>query len=250
MAMVLVPATSACIGLRKNSLLLPCMHYIAKFSARTSPWQLPRLLMPLALLGMLSAGCGHSAAPAAAPPVAVHEPEPEPSAQLPNQPSVVAVVRHFTGLLAQGSPLSTPAARQFAGQMPQSQPADNADPGAGVFLFYEMTTYVVEVLLDRQQRVVDLHIRAPRAPEDPHRTVLNVPQPWPRFVRLGELRRAFGPETIDSRLPDQVFFRYQPAASAPKSVIIGAGLTDYQRSDSSQVMGIGLGVHYGPIIGQ
>ena len=224
------------------------MRYIAQFFARTTPWKLPRLLIPLALLGMLSAGCGHSAAPAAAPPVAV--PEPEPSAQLPNQPSVAAVVRHFAGLLAQGSPLSTPAERQLAGQMPQSQPADNDDPGAGVFLSYEMTTYVVEVLLDRQQRIVDLNIRAPRAPEDPHRTVLNVPQPWPHFVRLSELRRAFGPETIQPRLPGQVYFRYQPAASAPKSVIVVAGLTDVQRSDSSQVMGIRVGADYGPITGQ
>lgn len=221
------------------------MRYMAKFSARTSPWPLPRLLAPLALLAMLSAGCGHSAAPAAAPPAAV----PAPPAQLPKQPSVVAVVRHFTGLLAQGSPLSTPAERQLAGQMPQSQPADNDDPRAGEFLSYEMTTYVVEVLLDRQQRVVDLHIRAPRAPEDPHRKILNVPQPWPRFVRLGELRRAFGPETIQPRLPDQVYFRYQPTASAPKSVIIVAGLTDYQRSDSSQVMGIRVGADYGPVTG-
>lgn len=222
------------------------MRYIAKFSAPTSPWQLPCLLMPLALLGMLSAGCGHSAAPAAAPPAAV----PAPPAQLPNQPSVVAVLRHFTGLLAQGSPLSTPAERQLAGQMPSSQPADNVAPGDGVYLFYEMSTYVVQVLLDRQQRIVDLHVRAPPAPEDPHRKILNVPQPWPRFVRLGELRRAFGPETIEPRLPGQVFFRYQPAASVPKSVIIGAELADVRRSDSSQVMGIGLGVHYGPIIGQ
>ena len=222
------------------------MRYIAKFSVRTSPWQLPRLLIPLALLGMLAAGCGHSSAPAAAPPAAV----PAPPAQLPNQPSVAAVLRHFIGLLAQGSPLSTPAERQLAGQMPRNQPANSDYLGAEVSLLYEMNTYVVEVLLDRQQRVVDLHIRAPYVPEDPHRTVLNVPQPWPRFVRLGELRRAFGPEKIEPRLPDQVFFRYQPAASAPKSVIIGAELTDYQRSDSSQVMGIGLGVHYGPIIGQ
>lgn len=221
------------------------MRYMAKFFARTSPWPLPRLLMPLALLAMLSAGCGHSAAPAAVPPAAV----PAPPAQLPKQPLVVTTVRHFTGLLAQGTPLRTPAERQFAGQMPRSQPADNDDPGAGVFLLYEMSTYVAEVHLDRQQRVVDLYIRAPRAPEDPHREILNVPQPWPRFVRLGELRRAFGPETIDPRLPDQVFFRYQPAASVLKSVIVAVGLTDYQRSDSSQVSGIGLGVHYGPVIG-
>jgi hypothetical protein len=154
-------------------------------------------LLGLVVSGGLLASCGgaseSASPPAKAPPTALAS------------PTVVDATRHYATLLASGAALATPASRRYAGVAASS----STDSSFRVVL----SDFEIEAFLDSQHHFAGVNIVPHRAPEDPNRVVLAVPQPPAHLVRLGELRRAFG---AGARLPPPLHvlphyrFAYRP----------------------------------------
>jgi hypothetical protein len=161
----------------------------------------PSSLIGMVASGILLANCGGASEPARAP-VQV-----APTA--PPALTVVDATRHYASLLASGASLATPASRRYAG-VAASSATDSS------FLVV-LPNFEIEAFLDSQQHLAGADIVPHRAPEDPNRLVLAVPQPPAHLVRLGELRHAFG---TGASLPPPFHvlphyrFTYQPSPSS------------------------------------
>jgi hypothetical protein len=154
--------------------------------------------------------------------------------------SVKEAVRHYADLLAQGTRLTTPTSRQFAGVEPSSQPATDVSSAYSVSMRLALPGYVVDAFLDQQQRLAEVSIAAPRPPEDPNRMAKYVPLPPARLVRLGELRQLFGPGTPEpGEAPQEYRFTYHPAA-ASRTLTISAFVPSAAFADSAMVDHVSL----------
>ena len=153
------------------------------------------------LLGLSASqlgGCGEASPPASR--------RPQPA------PSVVAVARYYAGHLARGTRFTTPASRVFADSL--------ASLGPNNGLTISLGTCEVQGWVDSLQRLTSVQITAPSAQ---YRREVNMARPCPYLlVRLGVLRRAFGPGNIEADPPltkqegsrcYPVLFDYQPAPS-------------------------------------
>lgn len=136
--------------------------------------------------------------------------EPEPTSSPPRlAPSVVAVVQHYAGLMVRGTRLTTPASRSFADSVASLGPNNGFD--------IALSTCTVGSWVDSLQRLNDVYVTIPYQQQTP-RSSLDLPNP-DLLVRLGTLRRAFGPGTIEqdpgltklrSTRCYSVLFSYQP----------------------------------------
>jgi hypothetical protein len=156
-------------------------------------------------------------------------------------PSVAEVVRHYAGLMARRTRLATPDSCQFAGVVPTRQPAGDASAEYSVSLSWKLPACEVGAFLDQQQQLVDVNIETPRPPEPAHQLSRYTPHPPATLVRLGELRRVFGPGTNASKPEEagEYYFTYQPSPAARK-LTIQAFLLDTGRTDSAVVNRIAL----------
>jgi len=163
----------------------------------------PAVFISLLSLGASQlGGCGEASPPASRPP--------RPA------PSVVEVARYYAGHLARGTRFTTPASRVFADSV-ASLRSNNS-------LTISLGTCEVQGWVDSLQRLTSVHITAPYAQYRYWREV-NRTGPCPYLlVRLGALRRAFGPGSIERDPPltklegsrcYPVLFDYQPGPGQP-----------------------------------
>jgi len=151
--------------------------------------------------GVVLANCGGANDPTRAPAQAALMALPP--------PTVVDITHHYADLLAKGAHLATPASRRYAST------AAVADTDTSFSLL--LPDCEIVALLTKKQRLVHVFILPHPAPEDPNRLVMAVPQPPAHLVRLGDLRRVFGPGA-ELAPPLNVLphyrFAYQPSPSS------------------------------------
>jgi hypothetical protein len=155
-------------------------------------------------------------------------------------PGVTEVVRHYADLMARGARLTTTASRQLAG----SQAVITADSQS---FYLSFATCYVEAELNRQQRLTAVSVaESESASVVPKAIDFSIPK-VERLVRLGDLRRAFGPGKLGiasmtlakatRRFP--VEFIYQPAPTS-QPVQISATMPVPSYADSSKVHSINM----------
>lgn len=200
--------------------MLPGFTQVARSNGR-------RYTRQALLLGLVTAACGPkpSSEPVASP--AVHAPD------------VAATVRHFAGQIARGDSLPTVASRRYGGDSLTGQAATDD------FYLLQFPTCHVDVRLDKQQRIASVYLSAPwtAATAD---TLATSPTPG-RLLRLGKLRRLFGPDQIlPAMLTLQeawrrypVEFRYAPTGRH-RQVSIHAMLRTPHYADTTMVHAISL----------
>jgi hypothetical protein len=163
-----------------------------------------------------------------------------PASRLPRPaPSVVAVARYYAGHMARGTRFSAPASRVFADSV--------ASLNSNNSLTISLGTCEVQGWVDSLQRLTSVHIMAPYAQYQQWREV-NRARPCPYLlVRLGALRRAFGPGSIEQDPPltklegsrcYPVLFDYQPVPSHQVQLYACLPTADY--GDSVRVNTLSL----------
>jgi hypothetical protein len=168
-------------------------------------------------------GCGEASPPTSPPP--------KPA------PSVVEVARYYAGHLARGTRFTTPASRIFADSLASMSPNNG--------LTISLGTCEVQGWVDSLQRLTSVHITAPYAQ---YQHAVDIARPCPYLlVRLGVLRRAFGPGSIerDPPLTKQessrcypTLFDYQPVPGCQVKLYACLPTADY--SDSVRVNTLSL----------
>ena len=151
-------------------------------------------------------------------------------------PTVAEAARHYADLVARGTPLLPSADCRFAGVEPVRRPAPNTSTEYSASLTWTLQACEVGGLLDQQQRLFDVTIEVPLSPEPVHPIVKYTPRRPAQLVRLGELRRVFGPGT-NATAPEEAgeyYFTYRPVATARK-LTIQAFLSGEARTDSAAV---------------
>ncbi len=183
--------------------------------------------LPRACLGAFLAGCGQTkgALPKASAPMHV--------------PSVIEVVGHYAVQMAQGKPLATVESRWYGGD---TLPSFNPDSSSYILA---LNTCVVEAYLDKEKCLKSVFISA-RRPASPANTIATPPKP-DRLIRLGELRRLFGPGQIrPAMLTKQEEWRRYPVefsfllSTKSREASIRASLPTPEYADSAMVDSISL----------
>ncbi|GAB3638152.1 hypothetical protein GCM10027422_37420 [Hymenobacter arcticus] len=155
-------------------------------------------------------------------------------------PTVLLVTRHFAEELARGTQFRAADAPRYADSLFSLDASDN--------LYLNLPTCQVEAFLTPDRALEHVYILVPRRLPGPH-PELNRARPNPdRLLRLGELRRAFGPGKIDRNPPltkeeftrsYPVTFRCQPTPTS-RPVLLNAALPTAAYADSAWVNSISI----------
>ena len=165
----------------------------------------------------------------AKPPQRAAAPAP-PASTTATAPDIAALTRHYADLMAHRAHLPTAASREGA------TPFTN---GGTEVQGYSRRLCNCQVYLDLDATFLlkSVSIETIPLPEDPKRLVLQVPPRPPRLVRLGDLRREFGPEQKADGRAEETYtfnFAYHPRPQLCP-VILQAEIPAFKLMDSTMV---------------